>query len=136
MLMCVMRNTRRTALVAITVAAGAAAALPTTAAAAPKTDADLAKSVGCGYAASVEVHAAGAGGSSYTSKVISRRGSIYVVECEVRTAKPGNSTMYFNDPEPGAIYRVTVDANNRFFVVGAEGPHVPSVRPPAPARAA
>ncbi|TWS25935.1 hypothetical protein FK268_01385 [Tsukamurella sputi] len=123
-------------LAATTAAVALSLAAPTAAGAAPQTDADLAKSVACSYAASVAQHAENGVGNSRSEKLISQRGSLYLVECEVRVMQRGNATVYINDPRPALIYRVTVDANNRFFVVNAEGPYVPPVRQQAPGRAA
>ncbi|GAA1104515.1 hypothetical protein GCM10009581_41580 [Tsukamurella strandjordii] len=109
-------------------------ALPGIASAAPKDDAALAKSIACAYAASVAQHAAGASGNGRSERLISERDGIYLVECKVWVTPPGDSTVLFNDERPPLIYRITVDGNNRFFVVGAEGPDVPPVRPGAPAR--
>lgn len=136
MLDCGMINLRWAGLAAAALAAGSITALPAAANAAPKTDADLAKSVACSYAASVAQHAENGVGNSRSEKLISQRGSLYLVECEVRVMQRGNATVYYNDPRPALIYRVTVDANNRFFVVKAEGPYVPPVRQQTPARAA
>ncbi len=97
----------------------------------PSSDADLAKSVGCGYAGSVEQAAHGSNGYSLTSKVISERNGVFVVECAVNALKPQpQGAGSYVPPGPPSIYRVTVDANNRFFVTRAEGPSVPSVRAP------
>lgn len=128
--------TKKIVLGAATVTAAAALTLPAVAGAVPKTDADLAKSVACAYAASVAQHAENGVGNSRSEKLISQRGGLYLVECEVRVMQRGNATVDFNDRRPALIYRVTVDANNRFFVVKAEGPYVPPVRPNAPARVA
>ncbi|WP_019204152.1 hypothetical protein [Tsukamurella sp. 1534] len=128
-------TTRRIALGAFG-AAALAVTLPALASAAPKTDADLAKSVACAYAAQIAQHAdQDSVGSSYGPKRVSERNGIYVVDCEVRVMKRSGRSTVSAEGIPPLIYRVTVDGNNRFFVTNAVGPNVPPVRGPGAPRA-